>query len=66
MVRSKHYRCVCYRRNFDLGIVWSYRNIEVNMIRITYGEGGYDETKPNNNIVLVEDLPDPPETDTET
>ena len=36
------------------------------MIRITYGEGGYDETKPNNTIVLIEDLPDPPETDTES
>ena len=32
---------------------------------ITYGPGGYDETKPDNNIVLIEDLPDPPETDTD-
>lgn len=30
------------------------------MLRVTYGEGGYDETKPDNNIVLIEDLPDPP------
>jgi len=30
------------------------------MIRITYGLGGYDATKPNGNIVLIEDLPDPP------
>lgn len=35
------------------------------MLRITYGEGGYDETKPDNNIVLIEDLPDPPEPDIE-
>jgi len=30
------------------------------MMRITYGPGGYDETKPNNNIVEEEWLPDPP------
>jgi len=41
------------------------------MKRITYGVGGYDETKPDNNVVLIEDLPDPPpdpepETDPET
>ena len=37
------------------------------MIRITYGLGGYDPTKPNNNIVEEEWLPDPePETDPET
>ena len=40
------------------------------MIRITYGPEGYDPTKPNDNIVLIEDLPDPPpdppETDTES
>ena len=40
------------------------------MIRITYGPDGYDPTKPNDNIVLIEDLPDPPpdppETDTES
>jgi len=29
------------------------------MIRITYGTGGYDSTKPNNNIVQEESLPDP-------
>lgn len=34
------------------------------MIRITYGPGGYDPTKPDNNIVLVEDLPDPPDPET--
>ena len=26
---------------------------------ITYGIGGYDETKPNNNIVSIEEIPDP-------
>ena len=26
--------------------------------KITYGLGGYDETKPNNNIVEEIDLPD--------
>ena len=31
------------------------------MIRITYGEGGYDPTKPNDNIVEEEWLPDPPD-----
>ena len=37
------------------------------MKRITYGVGGYDETKPDNNIVEIENLPDPePEPDTET
>lgn len=39
------------------------------MIYITYGLGGYDETKPNNNIVEEQWLPDPepePETDPET
>jgi len=30
------------------------------MIRITYGLGGYDSTKPNDNIVEEEWLPDPP------
>jgi hypothetical protein len=30
------------------------------MIRITYDEGGYDPTKPNNNIVEEEWLADPP------
>lgn len=29
------------------------------MIRITYGDGGYDSTKPNGNIVEEEWLPDP-------
>lgn len=28
------------------------------MKQITYGFGGYDETKPNNNIVEEIDLPD--------
>jgi hypothetical protein len=37
------------------------------MIRITYGEGGYDTTKPNNNLVEEEWLPDPePEEETES
>jgi len=40
------------------------------MMRITYGFGGYDETKPDNNIVEIENLPDPepkpPETEPET
>ena len=36
------------------------------MIRITYGDGGYDPTKPNNNIVEEEWVPDPPpETETD-
>jgi len=26
--------------------------------KITYGVGGYDETKPNNNIVEEIDIPD--------
>jgi len=30
------------------------------MIRITYGDGGYDSTKPNDNIVEEEWLLDPP------
>jgi len=30
------------------------------MMRITYGPDGYDPTKPNNNIVEEEWLPDPP------
>ena len=25
---------------------------------VTYGIGGYDETKPNNNIVEIIDIPD--------
>jgi hypothetical protein len=32
------------------------------MKQITYGLGGYDQTKPNNNI--VEEI-DPPDTETE-
>ena len=28
------------------------------MKKITYGIGGYDQTKPNNNIVEEIDLPD--------
>ena len=29
---------------------------------ITFGLGGYDPSKPNNNIVEVSELPDEPET----
>jgi len=36
------------------------------MIRITYGEGGYDSTKPNDNIVEEEWLPDPLDEETES
>ena len=25
---------------------------------ITYGEGGYDPKKPNDNIISIEDIPD--------
>jgi hypothetical protein len=28
------------------------------MRSVTYGLGGYDETKPNNNIIEVIDIPD--------
>jgi hypothetical protein len=28
------------------------------MRSVTYGLGGYDETKPNNNIVEIIDIPD--------
>ena len=31
------------------------------MKEITYGIGGYDPSKPNNNIVEVLDLPDAPQ-----
>jgi len=27
---------------------------------VTYGEGGYDPSKPNSNVVSVETVPDPP------
>lgn len=27
---------------------------------VVYGEGGYDESKPNNNVVSVETVPDAP------
>ena len=27
---------------------------------VTFGEGGYDPTKPNNNIVEVREIPDDP------
>lgn len=27
---------------------------------INYGIGGYDESKPNNNVISVEELPDDP------
>lgn len=30
---------------------------------VVYGEGGYDPSKPNNNIVSVETVPDPPAAD---
>ena len=30
------------------------------MERVTYGVGGFDPSKPNNNIVSVEEIPDPP------
>lgn len=26
---------------------------------ITYGFGGYDETKPDNNVLSIETIPDP-------
>lgn len=29
------------------------------MLVTIYGEGGFDETKPNNNVVEQFDLPDP-------
>ena len=36
------------------------------MIIVTYGFGGYDPTKPNDNIVEEQWVPDPePETDPE-
>lgn len=28
---------------------------------VTYGMGGFDPSKPNDNIVSVEEAPDPPE-----
>lgn len=31
------------------------------MKSITYGIGGHDETKPNNNIIEEIELPDPPQ-----
>lgn len=31
----------------------------------TYGPGGFDPKKPNNNLVEVEDVPDPAPTDSE-
>ena len=31
------------------------------MKNITYGIGGYDETKPNNNLIEEIDLPDAPQ-----
>lgn len=31
------------------------------MKEITYGIGGYDPSKPNNNIVEIVDLPDTPQ-----
>lgn len=30
---------------------------------VTYGEGGYDPTKPNDNIVSIEELPDTEQTE---
>ena len=27
---------------------------------VTFGEGGYDPTKPNNNIVEIKEVPDNP------
>lgn len=32
---------------------------------ITYGLGGYDPSKPNNNIVEITEVPDEPVTDTQ-
>lgn len=34
------------------------------MQHVTYGPGGYDPTKMNDNIVSVEEVPDPPEVPT--
>jgi len=31
------------------------------MKSVAYGIGGYDETKPNNNLIEVIELPDPPQ-----
>lgn len=31
---------------------------------VTYGIGGFDPSKPNDNVVSVEEVPDPPETPT--
>lgn len=60
VVTSKRHGRICNRRNFNVRRFWCDRNIKVNMKRITYGPEGYDATKPNDNIVLIEDLPDPP------
>ena len=30
---------------------------------ITYGPGGHDELLPNNNIISIEDIPDPEPTE---
>lgn len=36
------------------------------MINVTYGPGGYDPTKPNNNIIEQHEVPDPePQADTQ-
>lgn len=36
------------------------------MKNITYGVGGFDPTKPNNNIIEELDLPDPPQAPLDT
>jgi len=28
---------------------------------VTYGPGGFDPTKPDNNVISTEEVPDPPE-----
>ena len=68
MDRERNYWCFCNCWHIDIGYNWPYLCFEVSMMRITYGFGGYDKTKPNNNIVgEYDDGIDPePETDPES
>ena len=61
MASSRRHGSVCYRRHFDISLFGRYLYVKGIMIRITYGDGGYDPTKPNDNIVEEEWLPDPPD-----
>ena len=59
MARRKHHRSIYNGWNIIITWLNSFNLSKGGLMKIiTYGLGGYDESKPNNNIVEEIDLPD--------